>query len=129
MLEAEQLDGIDALMNWLYREDYTNARLASLSAHLQQAVTLGDAAAKDIAQRAADELALLATATLQKADYNGGAHPFHLNGGVLKNIPSIRDLFTSQVKAAFPAVQFELCEEKPIDYIVKRAANIARLVK
>ena len=129
VLEAEQLDGIDALMNWLYREDYTNARLASLSAHLQQAVTLGDAAAKDIAQRAADELSLLAAATLQKAGYDGGAHPFHVNGGVLKNIPSIRDLFTDQLKTAFPALQLELCEGKPIDYILKRAEGLARRVK
>ncbi len=129
VLEAEQLDGIDALMNWLYREDYTNARLASLSAHLQPAVTRGDAAAKDIAQRAADELSLLAAATLQKAGYNSGAHPFHVNGGVLKNIPSIRDLFTDQLKAAFPAVQFELCEGKPIDYILKRVEGLAQSVK
>ena len=129
VLEAEQLDGIDALMNWLYREDYTNARLASLSAHLQQSVTRNDAAAKDIAQRAADELSLLAAATLQKAGYDGGAHPFHVNGGVLKNIPSIRDLFTDQLKTAFPALQLELCEGKPIDYIVKRAEGLARLAK
>ena len=129
VLEAEQLDGIDALMNWLYREDYTNARLASLSAHLQQAVTQDDAAAKDIVQRAADELSLLAAATLQKAGYDGGAHPFHVNGGVLKNIPSIRDLFTDQLKTAFPALQLELCEGKPIDYILKRAEGLARRVK
>ncbi|MGM9949175.1 MAG: N-acetylglucosamine kinase [Lysinibacillus sp.] len=129
VLEANQLGGIDALMNWLYREDYTNARLASFSSYLQQAIEQGDGAAMEIARRAADELALLATAVLRKAGYGGENHPFHVNGGVLKNTQAIHDLFADKVKGLFPAVQFELCEEKPIEYIVKRAENLARAAK
>ena len=129
VLEANQLDGIEALMNWLYREDYTNARLASLSSHLQPAVEQGDATAMGIARKAADELALLATAVLQKVGHAGEDHSFYINGGVLKNIQPIHDLFTEKVKEIFPAVQFEPCEEKPIEYIVKRTENLARLVR
>lgn len=127
VLEANHLADVDRLMHWLYREDYTNARLAGLSVHLQQAVDQSDPAALHIAEKAACELDLLATATLQKAGYSGDVHPFYINGGVLKNSPAIYRLFTNKVKRKFPSIQFLLCKEKPIEYIVKRAENITRL--
>lgn len=127
IFKAYHLADADALMNWLYRADYTNDQLASFSAHLQPAVEQGDKAAREIAKKAAEELALLAMAALQKAEYGGEAHLFYVNGGILKNIPAIYDLFTSKVKEACPEVQFALCEEKPIEYIIKRAENLARL--
>lgn len=129
ILEANHLADVPAFMNWLYRADYTNARLASLSSHLQPAAERGDRAAREIAGKAAEELALLATAALRKAECGGNTHPFYVNGGILKNIPAIYDLVTSKVKETFPAVQFKLCDEKPIEYIVKRAESLARLVK
>lgn len=125
VLTANQLADIDSFMNWLYRADYTNARLAGLTASLQKAVDLGDSAALDIAQKAACELALLATAALQKAGYSGEGHPFYINGGVLKNSPAIYHLFIDKVKQRFPSIHFELCKEKPIEYIVKRAEHRA----
>ncbi len=129
VLQANDLDGIDSLMNWLYRADYTNARLACLSTYLQEAVEQGDEAAREIAEKAAEELALLATAALQKIRYSGETHPFYINGGVLKNTPVIYDLFTSKLAKAFPSVQFKLCEEKPIEYIVKRVTHISQTDK
>lgn len=127
VLRANQLADMDDLMNWLYSADYTNARLASFSPYLQPAVAQGDTTAINIARKAAEELALLATASLQKTGYKGDIHPFYVNGGVLKNTPSVYDLFMRKVKEPFPAVQFELCEEEPIKYIVKRAQNLASL--
>lgn len=129
VLRANHFADTDSLMNWLYSAEYTNARLASFSPHLQQAVEQGDAAAINIARKAADELVLLATAALQKSGHNGEIHPFYINGGVLKNTPSVYDLFTRKMKEIFPSVQFELCKEEPIEYIVKRAQNLASLTK
>lgn len=121
VLSHLQLQHVDELMNWLYHEDYTNARLASVGSFLQKAVEQEDAVAMIIARRAGEELALLARATLRKAGYKSGAHTFYLNGGVLKNNPAIYETLIQDVHKEYPAVHFSLCEDKPIEYIVKRA--------
>ena len=127
VLNGNQIKNIDALMNWLYNADYTNARLASFGSYIQQAVERGDQVAITIAKKAANELALLATATLKKAGYHHGAHTFFINGGVLKNNPAIYEYFAKQVQEIFPHLTFVLCEEQPIEYIVKRAINVAHI--
>lgn len=129
VLNGNQINNIDALMNWLYNTDYTNARLASFGSYVQQAVECGDQVAITIAKEAANELALLATATLKKAGYHNDAHTFFINGGVLKNNPAIYERFVKQVQEIFPHVTFKLCKEQPIEYIVKRAITTAQLTK
>ena len=129
VLSGNHIANVDALMNWLYNADYTNARLASFGSYVQQAVEHGDKAAIKIAKEAANELALLATATLKKAGYHHGAHTFFINGGVLKNNPIIYEHFAKQVQEIFPHVTFALCKEQPIEYIVKRALTIAYITK
>lgn len=121
VLNGHNIETIDALVNWLYNADYTNARLASFGSYIQKAVELGDKMAIKIAEEAANELALLATATLKKAGYNIGAHPFFINGGVLKNNPAIYEHFVKKVHDIFPDLTFTLCKEQPIEYIVNRA--------
>ncbi|MFF5995730.1 BadF/BadG/BcrA/BcrD ATPase family protein [Lysinibacillus sp. KU-BSD001] len=125
VLRDQQLADVDALMNWLYHADYTNAQLASLGAYVQQAIVQGDHIAVRIAHEAAQELTLLATTTLKNAGYHTGAHTFYVNGGVLKHNPIIYEKFVESVHDVFPEVQFELCKEKPIEYIVKRAYHTA----
>jgi len=121
VLSGNQMPNIDALMNWLYSADYTNARLASFSSYIQQAVDQGDQVAVKIAKEAANELALLAIATLKKAGYHHNAHTFFINGGVLKHNSAIYEPFIKKVQGIFPHVTFKLCTEQPIEYIVKRA--------
>ena len=55
VLNGNHINNIDALMNWLYNADYTNARLASFGSYVQQAVECGDHVAITIAQKAANE--------------------------------------------------------------------------
>ncbi|WP_431028668.1 N-acetylglucosamine kinase [Lysinibacillus sp. LZ02] len=129
VLHDQQLADVDALMNWLYRADYTNAQLASLGAYVQQAIEQGDDVAVRIAHESAQELALLATTTLKNAGYHTGTHTFYINGGVLKHNPTIYKKFVKSVHKLFPEVQFELCKEKPIEYIVKRAYHTACIAK
>ena len=121
VLNGHNLETVERLLNWIYHADYTNARLASFSSYVQQAVEHGDKIAIQIAKDAANELALLATATLNKAGYDHGAHPLFINGGVLKNNPAIYEHFVKKVQGTFPHLTFTLCEEQPIEYIVKRA--------
>ena len=128
VLSGNQIANIDALMNWLYNADYTNARLASLGSYVQQAVERHDQVAIKIAKEAANELALLAIATLKKAGYHQDAQTFFINGGVLKNNPAIYAHFVKQVQETFPHLTFTLCKEQPLEYIVKRALAVAHIM-
>lgn len=127
VLRGNQIANIEALMNWLYNNDYTNARLASFGSYVQQAVERRDQVAITIAKEAANELTLLAIATLKKAGYHHDAHTFFINGGVLKNNPAIYAHFVKQVRETFPHLTFAICQEQPLEYIVKRALAIANL--
>lgn len=124
VLSGNRIANIDALVNWLYNADYTNARLASFGSYVQQAVERHDQVAIKIAKDAANELALLAIATLKKAGYRQDAHTLFINGGVVKNNPAIYAHFVKQVQEIFPHLTFALCKEQPIEYIVKRAIAI-----
>lgn len=121
VLSYLQLQHVDELMNWLYHKDYTNAWLASIGSHLQKAIEQKDAVAIAIARRAGEELGLLARVTLQKAGYKCGAYTLYLNGGVLKNNPEILATLIQDVQSSYQDVHFSLCDEEPIEYIVKRA--------
>ncbi|MER2115080.1 MAG: BadF/BadG/BcrA/BcrD ATPase family protein, partial [Solibacillus isronensis] len=83
VLAGHHVNSTDELFNLIYSADYTNARLASFSSYLQQAVEMGDAVAQKIMQKAADELVLLAATTLKNASYANKAHTLFLNGGIL----------------------------------------------
>ncbi len=117
-----QIETIEQLMTWLYRPDYTNAQIASISSILKEAVVLGDEQAIAIARQAAKELFFLVKAALKKINYDD-VHPFilYVNGGVLQHNPIILNLMQQYINQTFPNITFVLCDKEPIDYIVKRA--------
>ncbi|MEK4423629.1 N-acetylglucosamine kinase [Solibacillus sp. FSL K6-1523] len=123
ILDAYKLEDSDALLNWIYSEEYTNTRLANLASFLQQAVIQNDNVAKKIAEKAAMELFLLSTTVLNKANYTQGTHLFFLNGGILKNNEFILNLLKEKLVAIYPQLTIQMCEKKPIEAIVKRAFN------
>lgn len=116
------IQSIDELSNWLYAADYTNARMASLSSVLSEALAQHDTLAKLIAQEAAYELTLLGKVALQQLKFTRDApFPFYLNGGILLHNDYIAEHLMSRLAVDYPQLQFEICTEKPIEYIAKRA--------
>lgn len=115
------LTSIEELSNWLYTDDYTNARMASLSALLEEALAQHDTIAQLIAQEAAYELSLLGKATLKKIELTEEPFSFYLNGGILLHNNYITQELISQLDAYYPQLEFKICVQKPIEYIVKRA--------
>ena len=115
------ISSLDALADWLYADDYTNARMASISSVLAEALAEGDQIAQVIASEAAYELTLIAQAALQKLNYANEPLPFYLNGGVLRNNEVILLELIDRLSNDYPHLQFVVCEEQPIEYIVKRA--------
>ncbi|ATP38659.1 N-acetylglucosamine kinase [Solibacillus sp. R5-41] len=129
ILEAYKLEDSDALLNWIYSEEYTNTQLANLASFLQQAVDQHDNIAKKIAEQAVLELFLLSTTVLKKANYTHGYHLFFLNGGVLKNNKFILNLLKEKLTTEYPQLMIQMCEEKPIEAIVKRALSALKAPK
>lgn len=123
VFEKLQIKSMEELMLWLYHPNYTNAQLASISSILPKAVSIGDEHAITIAQNAAYELFLLVSAILHKIYYQNEIMPLYVNGGVLKHHSMILKLFKQSILQAFPFVSIELCNEEPIEYIVKRATH------
>lgn len=109
------------LANWLYVADYTNARMASLASVLAESVAMGDQIAHVIANEAAYELSLIAEVALKKAGYKNGPFPFYINGGVLAHNEFITNELKDRISFSYPDINFVLCEEQPIEYVVRRA--------
>lgn len=120
ILKEHDVSTTDELYNLIYSSDYTNARLASFGSYLQQAIDVNDEVALLIANKAAKELVILASTTLQKALPQ---HTLFLNGGVLKSNPYILNLVMDQLKELYPQLNIQVCEEKPLEAIFKRGLN------
>lgn len=124
VLQTLGLASVDELLNWLYAPNYTNAQVAALGSLLAEAVAAQDIAACDIAQKAAEELVLLASAILHKIGYTSGQYTFYLNGGVLEYNDCITDAFYQKIRTHYPDIEWRMCTDKPIEYIVKRAIAV-----
>ena len=120
ILAKTNLKTADQLANFLYNDTYTNARLAGLSTVLQHAYDLNDEVATTIAEQACAELTLLAETILQRIKLCD-PFTFYLNGGVLKNNTCIYERIVTQLQLAYPHVQFALCHEQPLYYLIARA--------
>lgn len=121
VFEKLDIQHIDAFINWIYAEDYTNARLASLVSTLAPALEAEDTLAELIATEAAYELALLCTTAFRKANLSATAFTLYLNGGVLLNNPRITEEVIERVQSYYPKVTFVICDQPPILAIVERA--------
>ena len=125
ILKQLKLENVDELYSYLYNTTYTNARLASLGSTLQQAVNMDDVVAKAIAHDAATELIQLAQIIIKKLNAQNAPMLFYLNGGVLKNNACIYDQFYSQMQGLYPKIEFHLCDQQPLFYLVQRALQLA----
>ncbi|RUL47801.1 N-acetylglucosamine kinase [Lysinibacillus antri] len=117
------IQNAEQLMTWLYRPEYTNAQLASISSVLPKAVAAGDEQAIAIAQQAALELSILASSTLKKVGTASDDYPVYLNGGVFQHHPMILNLFQQYINEQYPRISFTLCKKEPIEYIIMRALH------
>lgn len=115
-----RIQDVTELAAWLFRPTYTNAQLAKMGAFLADAVIKNDACAIQISTRAAHELVLLACAVLKQIGYNGEVFTLYCNGGAIKHNPFILDIFTKEMTSMYPKIRISLCQQQPIDYIIKR---------
>lgn len=108
------------LAAWLFRPSYTNAQLAKMGSFLAEATAKNDACAIQISTQAAHELVLLACAVLKQIGYSGNVFTLYCNGGAIKHNPFILHTFTKEMTSMYPKIRISLCQQAPIDYIIKR---------
>lgn len=108
------------LASWLFRPSYTNAQLAKMGAFLADAAAKNDPCATQISTKAAHELVLLACAVLRQINYSGDVFTLYCNGGAIKHNPLILHIFTKEMTSMYPKIRISLCQQAPIDYIIKR---------
>ncbi|KOS66181.1 hypothetical protein AEA09_19090 [Lysinibacillus contaminans] len=108
------------LATWLFRPSYTNAQLAKMGAFLAEATAKNDTCAIQISTRAAHELVLLACAVLKQINYSGEVFTLYCNGGAIKHNPFILHTFTKEMTSMYPKIRISLCQQAPIEYIIKR---------
>lgn len=116
-----QIGNVEQLNDWIYQTDYTNAQIAKISKVLSKAVSLGDEQAIRIACDAAKELSIMTDAVLRKIGPLDEDFIIYLNGGILKNHPTILKHYKEYVRKIYPKISFRLCVQNPIDYIANRA--------
>ncbi|WP_050613430.1 N-acetylglucosamine kinase [Bacillus testis] len=110
----------DQLYDWIYSGNDSVDEVARLAKHVEIACKDNDAVSKNILERAAEELMLLADAAINKAQLRGQPFPIILQGGVLQHNEYIRKQLKDRMSAKRPEAYFIENKEQPIHYIIQR---------
>ncbi len=90
-------------------------RIGELAPVVFEAADGGDAAARDIVLRLAQEIGLMATAVIRRLDLTQAAVPVILGGGVLAaRNPLLIDAITNHVRVVAPACTVRVIEAAPV---------------
>ena len=114
-----QVDAVPGVIQWLYAPGTAKKEVAALSPLLLDALDAGDAAAREIAHRAANELTELVVAGWRKNGLTGGE--LALTGSILTRYDVIRQDVIRQVHAAFPHIRIH----DPLGSAAQGAAKLA----
>ena len=102
---------ITELVGWVYAPDTGKKEIASLAALLPSALAEGDTAAREIAERAAEELADMALAALRRPGMEGAS--LALTGSILEHMTPVREGVTSRIRGIFPDMPIGSPREDP----------------
>jgi N-acetylglucosamine kinase-like BadF-type ATPase len=109
------------LIRVVYNREVPRGNLATLGGTLQRARDRGDAVAMQILERAADELALSATAVASKLGMRGDAFPFVLAGGMFRVMPSLAGELRVRLGEVAPRAEVRVLTVEPAEGAVALA--------
>jgi N-acetylglucosamine kinase-like BadF-type ATPase len=110
----------------VYDRERPRMRVAALGPIVQRTVELGDRVAKDVVDRAADELALGARSVASRLEFGPGGFPAVLSGGAFQVMPALTAALTERLRADFPRSDVRLLSEEPARGAVHLALTAAR---
>ena len=97
-------ESVQSVIRFTYAPTTTKKEIAALATLLDPALQQGDAAAHAIVDKAANELAAMATAVIPALDLQNGA--IALLGSVLVKNRTLRTALTARLHAQFPSLSF-----------------------
>jgi N-acetylglucosamine kinase-like BadF-type ATPase len=121
VLEHFAIEDISGLPRIVYDRNLPRRSVAALGPIVQRASTRGDAVARHILERAADELTLAAESVAAKLKMRRDAFVFVLAGGVFRVLPWLGDALAEQLIAVAPRSTVHRLDREPATGAVQLA--------
>ncbi|MBQ9210781.1 MAG: ATPase [Clostridia bacterium] len=102
---------LQPMITWLYAPETGKKEIASLARLLPEALAAGDAVAKHIAEKAAEDLAELVLTGWRKTGMKDGE--LALTGSILNRVPEIRQRVEKKIEQNYPDIQVMLPRRSP----------------
>jgi N-acetylglucosamine kinase len=114
------------LIHIVYNRDVPRTHVAALGPIVQHAASSGDAVARDILERAAEELVLAARSVASRLEMRGEPFPFVLAGGIFRVVPWLVDELGRRLLEVAPRCHVQSLAEEPAVGAVSLALAEAR---
>lgn len=121
-----QVDDESQLPRIVYDREVPRMTVAALGPIVQAVADQGDAVAKGILERAADELVMAARSVATRLEMRGDAFTFYLAGGVFRVVPWLVDVLPRGLVEVAPRSQVQVLQEEPAVGAVWLALQEAR---
>ena len=113
---------IQRMITWLYAPDTGKKEIASLAPLLKEALGQGDETAREIARKAAADLAELVITGWRKSGMDSGE--LAVTGSILTRIPEVREETERLIHAAFPRIRILPPRRTPAEGAARMALEI-----
>jgi N-acetylglucosamine kinase-like BadF-type ATPase len=113
VLQHFRVRGVPDLVQEVHLRDPRRHRVASIAQAVQAACDEGDVVARDIVDRACDELVNAAGSVAERLEMRGLVFPLVLAGGVLRVLPALREQLLARLPDVAPRGQPRLLTEEP----------------
>jgi len=126
ILQHFRVRGVPDLVQEVHLRDPRRHRVASVAQSLQAACDEGDVVAREIIDRACDELVNAAGSVAERLEMRGLVFPLVLAGGVLRGLPALREQLLARLPDVAPRGQPHLLADEPAVGAVRLAIAEAR---
>jgi N-acetylglucosamine kinase-like BadF-type ATPase len=113
ILQHFRVRGVPDLVQEVHLRDPRRHRVASVANSVQAACDDGDVVAREIVDRACDELVNAAGSVAERLAMRGSVFPLVLAGGVLRGLPVLREQLLARLPDVAPRSQPSLLTEEP----------------
>src|SRR4051794_35566134 len=107
------VDDESRLPRIVYDRELPRVSVAALGPIVQRAADVGDAVARRILERAADELVLAAQSVAARLEMRGDAFTFYLAGGVFRVVPWFSEELPRRLVEVAPRAQTQMLLDEP----------------
>lgn len=111
------------LFNWMYGQNYSVDRVASLAKAVGEEAAKGDDVARKLLDHALEELFQGACAVIEQLKLNQEPFQLVLQGGVLQNQPNFRSALFEKIRTYAPGASLAVSMREPIEGILAKGVS------